>query len=473
MLRRARRGDLAMSRQLSILLALGLALLSAAADCSAQDPASGPASRPRRRPPAGDRITIRPDPDDAPASRTAARRRAADYLPLAPGREWRYLVKGPSPHTAERLETCTLRVETEGEGVVHEVRLQEGASGYAYRGYRADGLYEWRNAYLGGLRGVDRRSPPVPILLDPIEPGRTWSREDELSVQTSEVSDADETESRPAVEPQREADPTWRYVSTWTIEAVDETVVVPAGEFSCVRVVRIDVGGHWRTERRSWFAPGVGLVRETLLSRWNQDETRSSASLISHRAPELASRPRTADEVASTLALLPAFAARGGRPHVERLRRPELEETLRAAFFVVTTADGERRAVYYATPVANDGGRVRGGTLGPLSPTEAGGFSALLAGDVFRLRKGFEGMDDAAALARIVAVILGASRGPEFERVALPDGSQEKTSLDARGEIEASVAVRGRRRDGASYYAVVRVTVAEGALRTLSVKDGL
>ncbi len=46
---------------------------------------------------------------------------------------------------------------------------------------------------------------------------------------------------------------------TWTVEAVDEEVTVPAGTFSCVRVHRVDsdVG-----EKTYWYAEGVGKVRE-------------------------------------------------------------------------------------------------------------------------------------------------------------------------------------------------------------------
>jgi hypothetical protein len=49
---------------------------------------------------------------------------------------------------------------------------------------------------------------------------------------------------------------------TWTVEAVDETVTVPAGTFSCLRVHSVDSGpaGYDST---FWFARNVGKVKES------------------------------------------------------------------------------------------------------------------------------------------------------------------------------------------------------------------
>ena len=47
----------------------------------------------------------------------------------------------------------------------------------------------------------------------------------------------------------------------WSCDAVNETVTVPAGTFSAVRITRTDTssGGSAKTQ---WFVPGVGKVRE-------------------------------------------------------------------------------------------------------------------------------------------------------------------------------------------------------------------
>ncbi len=47
----------------------------------------------------------------------------------------------------------------------------------------------------------------------------------------------------------------------WLVEAVDDVVDVPAGSFSCLRLYRSNDGTG--TQKRYWFARGVGKVKET------------------------------------------------------------------------------------------------------------------------------------------------------------------------------------------------------------------
>ncbi|MBI3179816.1 MAG: hypothetical protein HYZ27_09150, partial [Deltaproteobacteria bacterium] len=47
--------------------------------------------------------------------------------------------------------------------------------------------------------------------------------------------------------------------TTFAVEAIDESVVVPAGTFTCVRIKRTVVGGAAKTY---WYAAGVGKVKE-------------------------------------------------------------------------------------------------------------------------------------------------------------------------------------------------------------------
>lgn len=47
----------------------------------------------------------------------------------------------------------------------------------------------------------------------------------------------------------------------WRVEAVDEEVEVPAGTFVCLRLFRSNDGNG--TQKRYWFARGVGKVKET------------------------------------------------------------------------------------------------------------------------------------------------------------------------------------------------------------------
>lgn len=47
---------------------------------------------------------------------------------------------------------------------------------------------------------------------------------------------------------------------TWSVEAVDDTITVPAGTFTCVRVRK--TSQTTASNKVYWFAPGVGKVRE-------------------------------------------------------------------------------------------------------------------------------------------------------------------------------------------------------------------
>jgi len=59
----------------------------------------------------------------------------------------------------------------------------------------------------------------------------------------------------------KKAPKTTTVTENWSCDAVNETVTVPAGTFSAVRITRTDTssGGSAKTQ---WFVPGVGKVRE-------------------------------------------------------------------------------------------------------------------------------------------------------------------------------------------------------------------
>jgi hypothetical protein len=52
---------------------------------------------------------------------------------------------------------------------------------------------------------------------------------------------------------------TRRTAVKWTVESVNDHVTVPAGTFTCLRVKRVPKHG---APMVSWFAKGVGLVKE-------------------------------------------------------------------------------------------------------------------------------------------------------------------------------------------------------------------
>jgi hypothetical protein len=55
---------------------------------------------------------------------------------------------------------------------------------------------------------------------------------------------------------------TGSFTVNWTVDSAQETVSVPAGTFTCLRVHRAETG-YASTDEVQWFAPGVGKVKET------------------------------------------------------------------------------------------------------------------------------------------------------------------------------------------------------------------
>jgi hypothetical protein len=49
---------------------------------------------------------------------------------------------------------------------------------------------------------------------------------------------------------------------SWTVDSAAETVTVPAGTFTCLRVHRVE-SGYSSADETFWFARGVGKVKET------------------------------------------------------------------------------------------------------------------------------------------------------------------------------------------------------------------
>jgi hypothetical protein len=55
---------------------------------------------------------------------------------------------------------------------------------------------------------------------------------------------------------------TGSFTVQWTVDSASETVTVPAGTFTCLRVHRVE-SGYASTDEVQWFAAGVGKVKET------------------------------------------------------------------------------------------------------------------------------------------------------------------------------------------------------------------
>ena len=63
----------------------------------------------------------------------------------------------------------------------------------------------------------------------------------------------------------------------WTVEAVADTVTVPAGTYTCIRVRRNHTSSKTPSNTVSWYADGVGKVKETGAGAFNDETLELSA----------------------------------------------------------------------------------------------------------------------------------------------------------------------------------------------------
>ena len=177
------------------------------------------------------------------------------YLPLDVGATWTWRVTpGADPafektSTVEALEdvgdskagTMAYRVRTLGKDG-ETVSWQED-TGQAVRRHREQSFSATQ------VMTSDQMYTPAKLRID-----ESAAR---LVVGTTYVETYTEEERDPATG----AIKTVSKSESWTVEAIDESVTVPAGTFPCLRLRRVgtDVSA---AEKRFWFARGVGKVKE-------------------------------------------------------------------------------------------------------------------------------------------------------------------------------------------------------------------
>jgi hypothetical protein len=183
---------------------------------------------------------------------------AERHLPLATGRTWTWTVTPPAPAAAyDKVQTVgaledvggtkagvmAFRVETLGDD--HRTVSWQEDTGQAVRRHKEE-------TYAPGPGGALQSTQVyVAYKLRLDEAG------DRIGMGDSYTESYTETESDPGTGTMK----TTAKVETWTVEAVDEMVTVPAGTFPCVRIKRMgDEAGD--AVKTYWFAKGVGKVKE-------------------------------------------------------------------------------------------------------------------------------------------------------------------------------------------------------------------
>lgn len=174
------------------------------------------------------------------------------YYPLVDGANWTYLQKTTSGQISGTEVVDASASTWEGKDVILLTDNPDGSGEYTQSTIYRDGTAarrihkELKNA-VGAYTIVD------------YDPGFTraddaWDTVGGLGELTYQRTESD-GEGNDPVEETRGHD--------WTVNALNESVTVPAGTFSCISVTRVRTTGATAGEVvHFWFASGVGKVRE-------------------------------------------------------------------------------------------------------------------------------------------------------------------------------------------------------------------
>lgn len=157
-----------------------------------------------------------------------------DYFPLQEGYSWTYRISSPQLAAQGKepieLTVTNLAPEKLGEKQLYpQKRTRDDKEQIVYLDRQADGVYA-----LGGwnptTKQIDMLPQPLVYLKFPLEKGTAWT----LGQNGLKAS----------------------------IVSTEEKVVVPAGTFErCLLVVAIESRLDTTFENQTWFAPGVGMVK--------------------------------------------------------------------------------------------------------------------------------------------------------------------------------------------------------------------
>lgn len=174
------------------------------------------------------------------------------HLPLIVGAEWSYDTSdrgGPTVNKATKVEaledvgdrkqgTTAFRIRTEknaGHVVSWQQDLCTSIVRHREQSFDAAGVLQSDQFYVPGKLRIDETAPHLTL-------GAQW---------TAEYTEVE-------IDPVKGTQ-TVSKAETWIVESTAETVTVPAGTFTCLKLRKTTSG---QADKRYWFAPGVGKVKE-------------------------------------------------------------------------------------------------------------------------------------------------------------------------------------------------------------------
>lgn len=191
------------------------------------------------------------------------------HLPLIVGAEWVYDTSdrgGPTVRKATKVEAIedvgdrkqgitAFRIRTEkaaGHVVSWQQDLCTSIVRHREQSFDAAGVLETDQFYVPGKLRIDETAPHLAL-------GAQWTTE-YTEVEVDPVTGT-KTVSK---------------TEGWSVESTAETVTVPAGTFTCLKLRKTTSGA---ADKRYWFAPGIGKIKE---------EGEQAEALTSYVIPEQA-----------------------------------------------------------------------------------------------------------------------------------------------------------------------------------------
>jgi len=208
-----------------------------------------------------------------PASKTGSAQAipAGNYLPLTVGTVWTYNITALSGATGQGTETVEASENapqtSQPSMRVHEVLLDGGTRSWEQLTGATIVRYEEDQLDQTGAVVTAKQYTPAIVVLDEsaahLTAGDNWI---EQYLETNTPT----TKSKNSKE-----------LAQWTLEAVGESVTVPAGTYSCIRVRRNHTTSKTPSDVTTWYAQGVGKVKEVGAGQYN-DQTLELASVSTH-----------------------------------------------------------------------------------------------------------------------------------------------------------------------------------------------
>jgi DUF3108-like len=214
-------------------------------------------------------VVVPVDAQSAPGAKAKKRppNSMAALLPFAPGAKWTWSFKvdnrepvGMEWHCVRQVSIDKQRpgslddvIDQSAQSLCWEVRTVRGTRrSWEYWAARKDGIFRFKNRFLGDLRGVTPQQP-TKLIPGPLGIETRWKWTEIGSVQT---------EGSAGYPSEKDLEMNFE----GSIESMREKITVPAGTFDTLRVkISMHSAMFGNTNETMWLARGTGIVKRLVL----------------------------------------------------------------------------------------------------------------------------------------------------------------------------------------------------------------